>query len=99
MAHEMLGLRESRCIWRKTCESGGLDTNQGELVMSLKQRRDKNELLRARGTEPVPGDRAGVKRWMRYLSRVQVKIRVKNPDIYLNSSPAKDAARYRARHA
>lgn len=54
--------------------------------MSLQERIHHNERLRASGEEPIPGPRAGVRRWARYLKRVTLKkIKIKNPERYLNS--------------
>jgi hypothetical protein len=55
--------------------------------MGLRDRKSRNEIRRANGNEPVPGDFAGVKRWARYLKRAERKpVKIKNPEKYLNAS-------------
>ena len=55
--------------------------------MSLCQRKSRNAGKRANGDEPEPGDYAGVRRWARYLKRVDRKPgKIKNPEKYLNAS-------------
>ncbi len=54
--------------------------------MGLRYRRNQNATKRANGDEPEPGDYAGVKRWTRYLKRIERKpVNIKNPEKYLNA--------------
>jgi hypothetical protein len=61
--------------------------------MGQRQRRLSNAAARARGNEPQPGIRAGVKRWMRYLKRVgQHVTKIKNPSRHLHTGAVIRAA-------
>ena len=54
--------------------------------MGLRDKQSKNELIRARGTEPETGAFAGVKRRARYLRRTEMpEIKIRDPERYLNS--------------
>ncbi len=54
--------------------------------MGKRLKQSRNENVRANGNEPTLSPDAGIKRVIRYLSRMPAKIKtVKNPELYLHS--------------